>query len=50
MLAERQRRQAAGMSDAMPSGAESNALAVAWYAPTPLTDVRSRFEGLVDAI
>jgi hypothetical protein len=50
MQEERRRRQLEGESDRMPSGEESNALAVAHYAPVPLTEVRATFEHLVDAI
>src|SRR5438045_2619548 len=50
MQTERRRRQLAGLDDRMPSGAESNALAVAHYAGVPLADVRRTFDDLVDAI
>ena len=50
MVAERMRRKAAGLSDAMPTGDESNALAVAYFREIPLVDVRAQFEQLVDAI
>jgi hypothetical protein len=50
MMEERKRRQAAGLSDAMPTGDESNALAVAYFARMSLADVRAEFERLADAI
>jgi hypothetical protein len=50
MAAERMRRKAAGLPDAMPSGAESNALVVAHFADIPLEDVRAQFEQLADVI
>src|SRR4051794_9304196 len=50
MQAERERRRLAGLDDRMPTGEESNALAVAYYAPSPLPEVRATFEHLVDAI
>jgi hypothetical protein len=50
MLQERERRKLAGLSDAMPTGAESNALAVAHYHELPLDDVRSAFDKVVDAL
>ncbi len=50
MLEERRRRQAAGLSDAMPTGDESNALAVAHYRDVELEQVRSEFDALLDAL
>lgn len=50
MVAERMRRKAAGLGDAMPTGDESNALAVAYFREIPLNDVRAQFEQLVDGI
>src|SRR5437868_7890592 len=50
MQTERRRRQLAGLDDRMPTGAESNDLAVSHYATVPLSDVRATFEHLVDAI
>ena len=50
MQQERERRRLAGESDRMPTGEESNALAVAYYAAMPLAEVRGTFEHLVDAI
>jgi hypothetical protein len=50
MVAERMRRKAAGLPDTMPSGEESNAMAVAFFAEIPMQDVRAQFEGLVDSI
>lgn len=50
MVAERMRRKSAGLPDTMPSGAESNALAVAHFAEVPLEDVRAQFVALTDTI
>ena len=50
MMQERERRKLAGLSDAMPTGEESNALAVAYYHDLPFDDVQSRFDQLVDAL
>ena len=50
MMQERERRKLAGLSDDMPTGAESNALAVAHYHDVPFDDVRSTFNQIVDAI
>ncbi len=50
MQRERERRRLAGESDRMPTGEESNALAVAYYAPISAEEVRATFERLVDAI
>jgi hypothetical protein len=50
MAAERMRRKAAGLPDTMPSGEESNALSVAYFADVPLEDVQAQFEQLTDAI
>ena len=50
MMQERERRKLAGLSDAMPTGEESNALAVAHYQDLPFDDVRTQFEQLVDAL
>lgn len=50
MMEERERRRAAGLSDAMPTGEESNALAVANFRETSLPDMRARFDALVDTI
>lgn len=50
MMKERERRKLAGLSDAMPTGEESNALAVAHYHDVPLEEVRATFDQLVDAL
>jgi Mycothiol maleylpyruvate isomerase N-terminal domain len=50
MLQERQRRQRAGLSDAMPTADESNALAVAHYSHMRFEQVRGRFDDVVDAL
>jgi hypothetical protein len=50
MQEERRRRQLAGMGDQMPTGAESNDLAVAHYAPLPFPEVMSAFERVIDAL
>ncbi|MGB2694045.1 MAG: maleylpyruvate isomerase N-terminal domain-containing protein [Dehalococcoidia bacterium] len=50
VLEERRRRSQAGLSDRMPSGDEWNALAVASYRDVPLDQVRSEFEGSVEAL
>lgn len=50
MMQERERRRSLGLPDTMPTGDESNALAVAHYRQARLADVRARFEELADAI
>ncbi len=50
MMQERERHKLAGLSDAMPTGEESNALAVAHYHDLPFNDVRSKFDQVVDAL
>jgi hypothetical protein len=50
MVAERMRRKAADLPDTMPSGEESNALAVVHFREIPIEDVRAQFEQLVDNI
>jgi hypothetical protein len=51
MLEERRRREAAGAANPpMPTGDESNALAVAWYQDKPLDEVRAQFMMLADGI
>ena len=51
MMEERRRREAAGVSNPpMPTGAESNALAVAFYQDWTFERVRSELDGLVDAL
>jgi hypothetical protein len=50
MMAERQRRKLAGLSDAMPSADESNALAVAYFHDRALDEVRVEFVRVVDAL
>ncbi len=50
MMQERERRKLAGLSDDMPTGDESNALAVAHYHGVPIEDVRAEFDQLVDAL
>jgi hypothetical protein len=50
MVAERMRRKAAGLPDTMPTGEESNALAVAHFREVPLPDVRAQFDQLVESI
>ena len=50
MMKERERRKLAGLGDAMPSGDESNALAVALLRDCPLDEVRATFEEVVDAL
>lgn len=50
MRDERRRRQLAGLSDAMPSGEDSNALAVAYYSRSSLEKVREEFEVVVDVL
>ena len=47
---ERRRRQLAGLSDAMPSETESNALAVGYYSRASLEKVGDEFERVVDAL
>lgn len=51
MLKELQRREAAGQDTTqMPTGEESNALAVAHYRDVPLDEVRATLERLIEAI
>jgi hypothetical protein len=51
MLEERRRREVAGIdTTTMPTGEESNALAVAHYRDVPIGEVRAGFERLVEAI
>jgi hypothetical protein len=50
MQEERSRRAAAGLGDGMPSGDESNALAVRYYDDHPYESVRAEFERLVNSV
>jgi hypothetical protein len=50
MFEERKRREAAGIDSGMPSGEESNALAVAHYRDRSLADLRAEFEAVADMI
>jgi uncharacterized protein (TIGR03083 family) len=50
MMEERQRRKLAGLGNGMPTGEESNALAVAYFRERPLDEVRPTFERVVDAL
>ncbi len=50
MMQERERRKREGLPDTMPTGDESNALAVAYYRDRPLPDVRATFDDLATKI
>jgi hypothetical protein len=50
MSHERQRRAAAGLGDAMPTGDESNALAVGHFRGRPFDAVRAEFVQVSDSI
>jgi Mycothiol maleylpyruvate isomerase N-terminal domain len=50
MMEERERRKLSGLGDAMPSGEESNALAVAYFRECGFDDVRAAFEHVVNAV
>lgn len=50
MLQERERPRVAGLSDAMPTTDEANALAVDHYSHMRFDEVRGRFDDVVDAL